>query len=136
MNGRQFLMVAQAALEESSEEWLRTAVGRAYYALFLEARDALDRWRFTAIPKYQAHAFLGSRFRYAADVDAKEIGETLFDLHRMRTWADYDNSIPFVSAFQVEQAIDRALSAVQLLDDIEADPSRLAIVLAAVRAVP
>jgi hypothetical protein len=34
-----FLNIAEECREHSEEEWLRTGVGRAYYACFLIARD-------------------------------------------------------------------------------------------------
>lgn len=44
MNGRAFLEVARGLAQDATEAHWRSALGRAYYALLLEARDLLLRW--------------------------------------------------------------------------------------------
>ncbi len=138
MDGRQFLNVARRLVQEQDEESWRTAAGRAYYALFLEARAALIRWGVTGIPQFQAHAFVRNRFDYAANFSLKQIGKALEQLGRLRDRADYEIDVtgPFHSYFSTEQAIFKAEGMIDLLDDIEADPAELAAAVAAVLAVP
>ena len=74
MQGRVFLDTAKTLLQYDIEDCLRGAAGRAYYALFLEARDALTRWGI-ASPSYQAHSFVRTRFQYSGRPDLKLIGD-------------------------------------------------------------
>src|SRR5579859_5262064 len=126
MDGRQFLTVARFAAQESDEEWQRTAGGRAYYAMFLEARAALVRWGFANIPSYQAHAYVRSRFANALPPDLKRIGNALEYLYNVRARADYEIAQTFFTAYVVERAIDDAADMIDLLDAIDADPVRRA----------
>ena len=50
MRGREYLELAREILPGGTEKHRRGAAGRAYYALFLEGREALARWGFLPIP--------------------------------------------------------------------------------------
>src|SRR5437868_3783800 len=108
MRGKDFLEVARRAVKGVAEADWRDAAGRAYYALFLESRDALRRWGFVLPRRDQVHAAVRLRFIYAADADLKRIGYLLEDLGAMRNHADYQLDNPgkwFTSAKDAEQAI-------------------------------
>src|SRR5438046_1963965 len=62
MRGRAFMDVARAMSRASTEAQWRTAAGRAYYGLLLEARDALQRWGFSCLRNDPLHAFVRLRF--------------------------------------------------------------------------
>ena len=138
MRGRQFLNVAHPSSQESQEEWWRTAAGRAYHALFLEARAALIRWAIPGIPQFQIHAFIRNRYLYAADLDLRRIGDMLKHLYDLRAQADYEIDVlgPFHSYFASEQAVIDAEDVIDLLDSIDRDPARRSAVVAAILAVP
>jgi hypothetical protein len=138
MDGRQFLGIARALLQENDEESWRTAANRAYYGVFIECRDALLRWGVKSIPVYQPHARVKLLFAQPSLTDLYSISQALESLYKMRCRADYDTATvgPFHSHFIVEQAVIQAEQTVDLLDDIEADPSRKAAAVAAVLAVP
>jgi hypothetical protein len=136
MNGRKFLDVARAAVEDPSEEWQRTAMGRVYYALFLECRDAIERWGFVASSTYQAHAVVRNRLLATNHADLKYLGRSLDDLFKMRAHPDYDLTMPPIPTFQIELNIDLAEDGVALLDEIESDPAKRAAVVAALQGVP
>jgi len=79
---RDFLSFARSlAGGNSSEEGLRTAVGRAYYGLFLIARE---RTRLTV--RNRVHAEVKREVRRRD----KATGDKLGALHRLRLVADYE----------------------------------------------
>jgi hypothetical protein len=120
MTGRDFLAAARQALALGTEAGWRTCAGRSYYALFLEARDALGRWGFRPTARDTVHTFVKVRFLYAADADHK---------------ADYDLTAPvFANDSRATAALARATNAVALLDGVEADPARRAAAITDIRA--
>jgi len=136
MLGREYLDLAREILPGGTEKHWRGVSGRAYYAVFLEARDALARWGFVPTRADSVHYFVRSRFNVPAHADLRNIGDVLDALHRLRNKADYDLSAltVFKSATAAQDAIDTATDAIDLLDVIEADPARLAAAVAAIRA--
>jgi hypothetical protein len=123
--------VAQELVLAPTETHWRTAVGRAYYALMLEGRDALARWGF-APPRQNVHSFVRLRFGYASDPDLKSIGFTLDRLSQWRNHADYQltSGGSFATNVRASQAITESRTALALLDQIEADPVRRAAAIA------
>jgi hypothetical protein len=89
MDGRAFLLVAQRLAQASSEADWRTAAGRAYYTLMLEAREALRRWGFSIPKGDQIHRFVRLRLPYAADSDLRDVSLTLEESGKLRAEADY-----------------------------------------------
>jgi uncharacterized protein (UPF0332 family) len=138
MKGREFLTTAQHLIQRSQEADWRTAAGRAYYGLLMEARAALLRWGFALPRRDQLHAAVRLRFLYAADPDLKTIGYALEDLSNLRNQSDYqlEQSGRFNNSARASQAVQEARDAIALLDQIEADPIRRAAAIAAIQAVP
>jgi uncharacterized protein (UPF0332 family) len=135
MDGRAFLQSARALLATPSEANRRSAVGRAYYALLHEARAALERWGFPCPAHGNLHLFVKPRFVFSAQPDAKNVGITLDRLSGWRNQADYRLTLPgpFAADTLAGQALALAEAAIDLLDQIEADPARRAAAVAAVR---
>jgi hypothetical protein len=137
MNGREFVDVAWQLLNGSDESNWRTATGRAYYALFLESRDALDRWGFVGPRRDQAHMSVRLKFVYAKDDDLRTIGYDLELLGNRRNAADYQIGSPgrfFSNDTDAIQMIDYADRSIGLLDQIDADPVVRASAIQAIRA--
>ena len=135
MNGRAFIDLAPDILAGNTEAHRRSAVGRAYYGLMLECRDALFRWGFKLPPRDNVYTFTRLRFYCAADPDLKKIGWALDYLVQLRSRADYDLSphVDFASNARAQLAINDARAALALLDAIEADPARQTSAIAAIR---
>ena len=135
MKGRAFLGAARDMAAATTEDRWRTAVGRAYYALMLEGREALRRWGFALPPRHNVHTFVRLRLLFAADPDLKAIGNALDRLVGWRNQADYDlaASPRFASNRTALQAIAIAQDALDLLDRIDGDPARRAVAIAAIR---
>jgi hypothetical protein len=136
MDGRAFLQSARDLLTRPSEANWRTAAGRAYYALLHEGRVALDRWGFPLPPRDNIHSFVRLRFTFPAHQDLRHVGDALDELTRLRNQADYHLAGPgrFASGVRATQAVVRAQAAIDLLDQIDADPARRAAAIAAIRA--
>src|SRR4051794_12933493 len=136
MDGRAFLQSARDLLAVPSEANRRAAAGRAYYALLHEGRGALDRWGFVIPPRESLHRFVRLRFVLAAHPDLIQVGRALEDLGQLRNQADYQLATPgpFATAARAVQAVALAQTAINLLDQVEADPARRAAAIAAIRA--
>ncbi len=134
MNGRRFLDLAREVAARATEVHWRGSVIHAYYALFLECRDAQVRWGFPNPPRYTAHAPVRLRFQYSTVADLKEIARILERLVKLRNLASYDltTRTEFLSDQAATEAIQDAADMLTLLDAIEADPARLAAAIASI----
>jgi hypothetical protein len=135
MNGRAFLIPAGQVLLQPQEVFWRTAAGRAYYALFLEARETLFTWGFLPSRRDNMHSFVRLRMTYAADPDLRQVGIELDLLGQLRNKADYDlHASEFHSDAEACEAVRRATDALALLDAVLADPARVVAAVADIRA--
>ncbi|HEV3080998.1 MAG TPA: hypothetical protein VGY66_14540 [Gemmataceae bacterium] len=121
--------------QASSEADWRTAAGRAYYTLMLEAREALRRWGFSIPKGDQIHRFVRLRLLYAADSDLRDVSLTLEESGKLRAEADYQIENPgrFATPDDVRQAIIDSNNALVLLDRVNGDNVRLAAAISAIQ---
>jgi uncharacterized protein (UPF0332 family) len=135
MDGRAFLDVARDLAAGPTEAHWRSAVSRAYYALFHEALSALLRWGFTVPSHQNVHASVRLRFTCSTDPDVKKIGDALDDLVKLRNRADYQlvPLSPFTTTTRAVQALADARDAIALLDRIDGAARRRAAAIAAIR---
>jgi hypothetical protein len=135
MPGREFLELARELLASGTapRHW-RAVIIHAYYALFLECREAMSRWGLPPLPRLQAHSEVRLRLIYSRDPDLKEIGNKLERLGQRRSRANYDlQPLPvFASPAQARQDVKDATAALTLLDAIDADPARRAAAIASI----
>jgi hypothetical protein len=122
-------------VQGNTEAHWRVASVNAYYALFLDCREALTRWAISLPPHSNVHASVRLRFTYASSAELKSLGDDLEQLGWLRNKASYDLSFlaaqkSFSSAAKAADAIQRAADALALLDAIEADPARRAAAVA------
>jgi hypothetical protein len=135
MRGREFLELARELIKGRHERHRRGAAGRAYYALMLECRDALDAWGFALPRRDLIHAFVRDRFLNNANADLPAIGRALEKLVRLRNQADYElHGKVFPLASTIQQEINNADTALKLLDAINADANRRSAAVADIRA--
>jgi uncharacterized protein (UPF0332 family) len=98
------ISVGKSSMKPPSEEALcRSAISRAYYAVFLTARDYLDQNTPLILPKDgTVHVFVREHFLAIGQTDGKfrRIGFDLNFLHGNRNKADYGsplNNLPVLA---------------------------------------
>lgn len=135
MRGREFLDLAREIVGNGSERHWRGAHVHAYYALFLESRDVLVLWGFPPPALHTVHHHVRSSLTFAADKDLKSIGIALDFLSQRRSWASYvlGPHVRHGSEAAARQSIQQAADAVDLLDAVDADPTRRAAAVASIR---
>jgi hypothetical protein len=126
MRGRDFLDTARRLSGGITEADHRSAISRAYYALFIECRDALLRWGFV-FPSRNSHREVQQRLAFPGNADLRPIGDVLSYLVSRRNCADYDMINPRhpQTAVAAAEATARSTSSIAHLDALEADPARL-----------
>jgi uncharacterized protein (UPF0332 family) len=90
IQGRDFLTLADTWIKGATEAEWRSAVSRAYYAAFHEARQLLRALGFQVPRADQAHAYLWLRLSNCGDPQVQVAGAELNRLRRERNRADYD----------------------------------------------
>lgn len=129
MNPRDFLTVADRLKSSTSEAERRTAVGRAYYALYNVLYEAL-RSQNVPLPQgqqaHQAHRAVVHYLTRCPNRSASGVGMTLNGLRQERNAADYDMG-PAVDTNRSKTAYVRASHAVTKFD---AERSRILPLLA------
>ena len=135
MTGRDFLTVARDLVLGSTEAHWRSAIGRAYYALLLECREALSRWGLTYVAR-DVHTSVRLRFFMLANPDLLTIARILEELNELRGKADYrlQPYHAFSSNIRALKAIQDVSDRLDLLDAIDADPVRRANAINIIRA--
>lgn len=135
MRGREFLELARELLAWGSlpRHW-RAVIIHAYYGLFLECRDAMDRWGLPPLPRHQAHTQVRLRLLFATNPDMRHMGFTLDKLGQHRNTANYDlRTRPlFATSVVAQDDVQAATDALALLDAIDADPTRRAAAAASI----
>ena len=137
MDGRAFLDSARHLLTAPSEANWRSAVNRSYYAVLNEAWSALDRWGVSLPGQPDIDAFVLSRFDTVPNSDLLRVADALKQLGDARDHGDYSLGVTglFGNGTEALRLLRLAQTAIDLLDQVEADPGRCATVIAAIRAV-
>jgi len=125
MNGREFLAVAKGLLGVGTEAAWRSAVSRAYYAVFHAARELLDDLGFAVPRGDRAHGHLWLRLSNCGDRQVQDAGREMNDLRRGRNRADYDVNAP-LSSFTAAALVADAEQIIKTLDAV-AEPTRTQI---------
>ncbi|MBR5504294.1 MAG: hypothetical protein IKV87_07630 [Methanobrevibacter sp.] len=113
-NWERFIDVAEHLRKFSKrEEYQRTAVGRYYYACFLEARDYYKLKTKKNLGRFSAHTRLFEYFQDSDNSIEKNIGEKLEELHNMRKNADYD------AEFNKKHKLNSKKVAKEILDNLK-----------------
>lgn len=116
MDFRDYLPLAQALAQGSTEAHWRSGVSRGYYAAFHVARQLLGSLGFQVPQADRAHGYLWLRLSNAGVGEVMAAGRLLNDMRRERNRADYDGhaTLTQVTATQdvrFAEEIIRALAA-------------------------
>jgi uncharacterized protein (UPF0332 family) len=90
MQGEDFLEAAKHLLKTPVEAFYRTAVNRAYYAVFHVINALLVELGFRVSDGPQAHGQLLARVNNCGVPELQSLYSTLYDLYNRRRKADYD----------------------------------------------
>jgi uncharacterized protein (UPF0332 family) len=90
MNGRDFLDTARHLSGRNGEADRRSAVSRAYYAVFHASRDLLTALRFQTPRADKAHNYLYVRLNNCGERRVEDAAFRLDNLRGARNQADYD----------------------------------------------
>lgn len=112
---RAFLVVAEDLGSRDDEAYLRSAVSRAYYAIFGAAWRALPSSLQMHMGQGRVHNATWNHYAASLAQTNRQIGGIGFRLKRLRDRADYDASAMF-AATRVRSALDEASEALRLLD--------------------
>lgn len=136
MDGRAFLDVARLLMTTPTEANRRSAVGRAYYAMLNEARAALERWGFLMPAGATIDDDNVSAYIMVPNMDLLRVVDSVTQLKQNRRIGD--NAITGSGVFADDKEAKRLLLlaeiGIDLLDQIEADPTRLEKAIADIRA--
>lgn len=124
--GRDFLTLADILVRGQTEGEWRSAVSRAYYAAFHEARRLLRDFGFQAPRADQAHAYLWLRLTNCGHASVGLAGSDLNALRRDRNRADYDVEQPFAQQTALSH-VQSARQIIQILDTARLEPTRTQI---------
>src|SRR4051812_17673884 len=95
-NWTEYLTLAQTLAQQAPgsptpEALLRSAISRAYYAAFIQARNRLRDVERRPVPRRDVHEYVIRQFTNSRDYKRQKVGKNLVRLREHRTRADYDN---------------------------------------------
>lgn len=112
------MLTGRTTIPSSQEAKLRSAVSRAYYAAFCQARNHLrDEEGHTIPPGGQAHPYVRDALRSSSDRARKQIGNDLDRLRRRRNQADYEDVFPALPA-EADTALRLAAKVIFILSNL------------------
>lgn len=133
MKPGEFLSFAEkvASASDSGPAGYRSAISRAYYGAFLNARhlieeDLKQRWR---IGTASEHEVVQRKLMNCQVQEAVEAGQLLSNLHNSRKQADYEmDDLAFEEQEEAQLCVDRAAEIIRRLQQCSAAPLRQRIV--------
>lgn len=84
-------LAGKATISANREARLRSAISRAYYAVFIQARNHLRDREGLIIPAKNTHRYVINVFKSHSSIERQEIGKNLERLRVRRNQADYND---------------------------------------------
>jgi uncharacterized protein (UPF0332 family) len=114
-------LAGKSQISATQESRLRSAISRAYYAAFIQARNYLRDRDGISIPNQQTHQYVIQQFKNSDDNLRQEIGECLERLRFRRNKADYDDT--FVNLLTITKRslklAAKVISELQTMENVE-----------------
>lgn len=132
MDPRDFLALATTLHASQNEAERRTAVSRAYYALFLSARRLLEAESLPLGHLHEDHRLVPDYLRDAASEALADVGNAIADLRRERNMADYDMETAKFNQALCALLLEKAPASLRVLDGLNREARRT--MAAAIRA--
>lgn len=130
MEPREFHILASRLVTEPKPAEIRTAISRAYYAIFNMAAQFLVNLG-VIIPRTNVHVAVQQRLQNCGDLEITKVGSQLTELHTKRIQADYRLSEKSIenqkTALAVIMQVDRMMG---LVENCLAEPRRQLIIAA------
>jgi uncharacterized protein (UPF0332 family) len=117
-----FLELADELSTGSRQADWRTAISRAYYAVFHKARTLLRQGGFRVPEAEGAHRYLWLRLSNSNHPDIISAGDQLYQMRRVRNWADYDFDQPLDEADAIYH-VGIATDVIKLLHHLANEPA-------------
>lgn len=111
------ILAEELGLRRDDEAALQSAISRAYYAAFCQARKRLRREGVHIRKTGKAHTVVWKTYRTAAEERRRLIGMMGDRLRRSRNKADYDDEIRRL-ATEVKDALTKARRVLEPLEDL------------------
>ncbi len=132
MKAREFLEVAEDLLTELREGAWRSAVSRAYYAVFHTASLLLQQRGFVVPQGDRAHGHLWLRISNCGYAPLEKVGRDLSYLRTVRNTADYDLNYSLGQA-TASRHVQLASDSIDLLEQAAGMPTVLTQITDAMR---
>jgi uncharacterized protein (UPF0332 family) len=132
MTPRDLINLANDLCEDEREVAWRTAVSRAYYAVFHAAAQLLDQAGFEVPSSEQAHAYLWLRLHNCGQPDVQAAGIEMKELRAKRNQADYHRTATFAHVSATGPVL-AGLGVLDLLESVQESPPTLARIAEAIR---
>jgi len=113
-------LASESATSSMQEAMLRSAISRAYYAAFCEARNHLIYKDAETVPNgVNVHSYVGEKFRKSTDLARRKIGQLLHHLRSIRNIADYQDIFYGKLSGRTRAALLEAEEVLRLLNTLQ-----------------
>ncbi len=100
-----YIILAKECAKRTEEEYLRTAISRAYYGAFCFLRD--EKGIITKNYSSGQHQIVIETYKFSGNKYERQIGDKLAKLKKQREDADYDSNKQIISG-DIKRALLRA----------------------------
>ncbi len=107
-------LLGKSSFLASDESKIRSAISRAYYAAFNQAKLFLETQDKLTIPNYNVHQYVIHQLQNSSDTTRRKIGNRLLVLRDYRNQADYNQNTVF-TINNAEESLTLARRIIQVL---------------------
>jgi uncharacterized protein (UPF0332 family) len=134
VDAREFLAAARDLARSDQPAYRRTAISRAYYAVYHVAFDLLVTLGFRVGREHRGHETVRAYLAQSRITSVIQTGAQLRDLHNLRVKADYWLRDPHPERGAVVAVwVERAARMIAALDRVAAEPAARARMTAAIQ---